>query len=148
MDDSSSSSNSQKNSGFSSKKGLRWVSLGAVLAGLSVMLGAFGAHSLKAQLTEKKLATFHTATDYLGYHALALIAIGILISILNEKIEPKLQRSARWISSGILLFSGSLYVLTFDGPRIFGPITPLGGLCFMIGWLILAISLLKFLKNS
>ena len=115
---------------------------------IKCLLGAFGAHSLKARLTEKKLATFHTATDYLGYHAVALIAIGILISILNEKIEPKLQRSARWISSGILLFSGSLYVLTFDGPRIFGPITPLGGLCFMIGWLTLAISLLKYSKNS
>jgi len=60
-----------------SRSGLGWVSLGAGLAGLSVMLGAFGAHSLKARLTEKKLATFHTATDYLGYHALGLIAIGI-----------------------------------------------------------------------
>ena len=148
MDDKGISNDSKENNGSSSHRGLGWVSLGAVLAGLSVMLGAFGAHSLKARLTEKKLATFHTATDYLGYHALALIAIGILISILNEKVEPKLQRSARWISSGILLFSGSLYVLTFDGPRIFGPITPLGGLCFMIGWLTLAISLLKYSKNS
>ena len=148
MDDKGISNDSMENSKSSAQRGLGWVSLGAVLAGLSVMLGAFGAHSLKARLTEKKLATFHTATDYLGYHALTLIAIGILISILNEKIEPKLQRSARWISSGILLFSGSLYVLTFDGPRIFGPITPLGGLCFMIGWLTLAISLLKYSKNS
>ena len=129
-------------------RGLGWVSLGAGLAGLSVMLGAFGAHSLKARLTEKKLATFHTATDYLGYHALGLIAIGILIFVLNEEIRIKLQRSARWISSGIALFSGSLYVLTFEGPRFFGPITPLGGLCFMIGWLTLAISLFKYSKSS
>ena len=93
--------------------GLGWVSLGAGLAGLSVMLGAFGAHSLKALLTEKKLATFRTATDYLGYHALGLIAIGILILVLNEELRTKLQRSARWISAGIILFSGSLYVLTF-----------------------------------
>ena len=148
MDNKGISNGSQKNSESSSQRGLGWVSLGAVLAGLSVMLGAFGAHSLKAQLTEKKLATFHTATDYLGYHALALMAIGILMYTLNEKIVPKLQRSSYWISSGILLFSGSLYVLTFDGPRIFGPITPLGGLCFMIGWFTLAFNLFKYSKNS
>ena len=124
--------------------GVGWVSLGAGLAGLSVMLGAFGAHSLKAKLTEKKLATFHTATDYLGYHALGLIAIGILILVLHQELRTKLQRSARWISAGIVLFSGSLYALTFDGPRFFGPITPLGGLCFMIGWFTLAVSLFKY----
>jgi len=127
--------------------GAGWVSLGAGLSGLSVMLGAFGAHSLKAKLTEKKLATFHTATDYLGYHALGLIAIGILILVLNEELRAKLQRSARWISAGIVLFSGSLYALTFDGPRFFGPITPLGGLCFMIGWFTLAVSLFKYSRT-
>ena len=127
--------------------GLGWVSLGAGLAGIGVMLGAFGAHSLKARLTEKKLATFHTATDYLSYHALSLIAIGILMIVLNEGLHAKLQRSARWISTGIVLFSGSLYVLTFDGPRFFGPITPLGGLCFMIGWFILAYSLFKYSRS-
>ncbi len=124
--------------------GLGWVSLGAGLAGLSVMLGAFGAHALKARLTEKKLATFHTATDYLGYHALALIALGILMQVLGEEVGPKLTRSARWITAGIVLFSGSLYILTFDGPRYFGPITPLGGVCFMTGWFTLAYSLFKF----
>ena len=130
------------------RNGLGWVSLGSGLAGLSVMLGAFGAHSLKSLLTEKKLATFHTATDYLGYHALGLIAIGILILVLNEELRTKLQRSARWISVGIILFSGSLYVLTFDGPRFFGPITPLGGLCFMIGWVTLAVSLFKYSRTE
>ena len=127
--------------------GLGWVSLGAGLAGIGVMLGAFGAHSLKARLTEKKLATFQTATDYLSYHALSLIAIGILMIVLNESLHAKLQRSARWVSTGIVLFSGSLYVLTFDGPRFFGPITPLGGLCFMIGWFILAYSLFKYSRS-
>jgi uncharacterized membrane protein YgdD (TMEM256/DUF423 family) len=137
-----------ENSDTKNKSGLGWVSLGATLAGLSVMLGAFGAHSLKAKLTEKKLATFHTATDYLGYHALGLIAIGILIYVLNEEVGAKLQRSARWISIGILLFPGSLYVLIFDGPRFFGPVTPLGGLCFMIGWFTLATSLFKFSRSQ
>ncbi len=64
-----------------SKTGLGWIALGSGLAGLSVMLGAFGAHSLKASLTEKKLTTFHTATDYLGYHSLGLMGIGVLIYI-------------------------------------------------------------------
>ncbi|MBT3923949.1 MAG: DUF423 domain-containing protein [Nitrospina sp.] len=141
-------SNQVKTQGIApTRNGLGWVSFGAGLAGLSVMLGAFGAHSLKARLTEKKLATFHTATDYLGYHALGLIAIGVLIFVLNEEIGLKLKRSARWISAGILLFSGSLYALAFDGPRFFGPITPLGGLCFMIGWFTLAFSLFKFSRT-
>jgi uncharacterized membrane protein YgdD (TMEM256/DUF423 family) len=131
-----------------SRIGLGWVSLGAGLAGSSVLLGAFGAHSLKAVLTEKKLATFHTATDYLGYHALGLIGIGILMLVLDVEIRTKLKRSARWISAGILLFPGSLYALTFDGPRFFGPITPLGGLCFMIGWFTLAFSLFKYSKTQ
>jgi uncharacterized membrane protein YgdD (TMEM256/DUF423 family) len=140
--------NSEKNPTVSPpRNGLGWVSLGAGLAGLSIMLGAFGAHSLKALLTEKKLATFHTATDYLGYHAVGLIAIGTLMIVLNEDIHQKLQRSAQWLSTGIILFTGSLYVLTFDGPRFFGPITPLGGLCFMTGWITLAYSLFKHSRS-
>jgi uncharacterized membrane protein YgdD (TMEM256/DUF423 family) len=138
---------SEEESGLPSKRGLGWVSLGAVLAGLSVMLGAFGAHSLKAQLTEKKLATFHTATDYLGYHALGLIAIGLLIFLIAGDVGRKLKTSAIWISVGILFFCGSLYGLVFDGPRFLGPITPLGGLCFMIGWLTMAFTLLKAKKE-
>ncbi len=148
MEDTSNTVMSQEENSSSPRSGLGWVSLGAILAGLSVMLGAFGAHSLEAQLTEKKLATFHTATDYLGYHALGLIAIGLLIYVLSDEIGAKLKRSARWISAGIILFSGSLYVLTFGGPRFFGPITPLGGLCFMIGWFTLATSLFKYSKTK
>ena len=140
--------NSANNLNTSSpRSGVGWISLGAGLAGLSVMLGAFGAHSLKTRLTEKKLATFHTATDYLAYHSLGLIAVGILMLVLSEDISTKLKRSAQWMSAGILLFCGSLYVLTFDGPRIFGPITPLGGLSFMIGWFTLAISLFKYSRT-
>ena len=148
MDNQVNSDNSQDNNRPIVKKGLGWVSLGSGLAGLSVMLGAFGAHSLKARLTAKKLATFHTATDYLGYHALGLIAIGILIFVLKGETAKKLERSAIWIVVGIVFFCGSLYGLVFDGPRFLGPITPLGGLSLMIGWLTLAINLFKFSKNS
>ena len=148
MDNQANSDNSQDNNRPIVKNGLGWVSLGSGLAGLSVMLGALGAHSLKARLTEKKLATFHTATDYLGYHALGLIAIGILIFVLKGETAKKLKRSAIWIVIGIVFFCGSLYGLVFDGPRFLGPITPLGGLSLMIGWLTLAINLFKFSKNS
>ena len=129
------------------RQGLGWVYLGAGLAGMSVMLGAFGAHSLKARLTEKKLATFHTATDYLGYHALGLLAIGLLNYLVDGETARKLKRSAVWICVGILFFCGSLYGLVFDGPRFLGPITPLGGLCFMIGWFTMALALLKTSKT-
>ncbi len=138
---------SQEKVASNPRKGLGWASLGTGLAGLSVMLGAFGAHSLKDRLTEKKLATFHTATDYLGYHALGLIFIGILIYLLHGDTARKLNRSAIWISIGIVFFCGSLYGLVFDGPRFLGPITPLGGLCFMIGWFTATYNLIKSSKN-
>lgn len=129
-------------------QGLGWASLGASLAGLSVLLGAFGAHSLKARLSEKKLAAFHTATDYLGYHSIGLIALGILIYLIKGETGRKLKQSAIWIGAGIVFFSGSLYGLAFDGPRFLGPITPLGGLSFMIGWFTMAFTLLKAKNNS
>ncbi len=145
MEDITVSSEEKNNSSL--RSGLGWASLGAGLAGLSVMLGAFGAHSLKARLTEKKLATFHTATDYLGYHALGLIALGVFIYLFGGDTARKLKRSAIWMSVGIVFFCGSLYGLVFDGPRFLGPITPLGGLCFMIGWFTLAFSLVKASRN-
>jgi uncharacterized membrane protein YgdD (TMEM256/DUF423 family) len=148
MEDANNSVIANEKNSPSTRSCFGWISLGAGLAGSSVLLGAFGAHSLKAVLTEKKLATFHTATDYLGYHAMGLIFIGILMLVLNKEIQAKLKRSARWMSTGILLFSGSLYALAFDGPRFFGPITPLGGLCFMVGWFTLAYSLLKYSKTE
>jgi len=139
---------SQENVTSNSRNGLGWVSLGSGLAGLSVMLGAFGAHSLKARLTEKQLATFHTATDYLGYHALGLIFIGILIYLLHGDTARRLNHSAIWISIGIVFFCGSLYGLVFDGPRFLGPVTPLGGLCFMIGWFKGTHTLIKAQNNQ
>jgi uncharacterized membrane protein YgdD (TMEM256/DUF423 family) len=118
-----------------------YIALGALLGGLSVLLGAFGAHSLKAILTEKSLATFVTATQYMMYHSLALLAIGILS--LQEEHREKVKTPGKFFLAGVLLFSGSLYILAFGGPKIFGPITPLGGLCFMIGWFTLAITYFK-----
>jgi uncharacterized membrane protein YgdD (TMEM256/DUF423 family) len=125
---------------------MNWISLGAVFGGLSVMLGAFGAHSLKEHLTEQKLATFQTGTQYMGYHALALVLVGILVMVLGEQGKQALKKVGIFFTVGIVLFSGSLYALAFDGPRFFGPVTPLGGLFFMIGWFTMAVVVAKLLK--
>ena len=126
---------------------MNWISLGAGLGGLSVMLGAFGAHSLKDRLSEKSLATFHTATDYLGYHALALVLVGILVLVLGEPGAKALKKVGIFFTTGIVLFSGSLYALAFgSNPRFFGPATPFGGLFFMIGWFTLMVVVAKLLK--
>ena len=125
---------------------MNWISLGAGFGGLSVLLGAFGAHSLKDLLTEQKLATFQTGTQYMGYHALALILVGILVLILGEPGQQRLKKVGIFFTIGIFLFSGSLYALAFDGPRFFGPVTPFGGLFFMIGWFTLAVVVAKLLK--
>ncbi len=129
-------------------RGVGWISLGALFGGLSVMLGAFGAHSLKERLTEKSLATFHTATDYLAYHAIAIVLVGILSLMLGERGHRALKKVGLFFTAGILLFSGSLYALAFDGPRFFGPVTPFGGLCFMIGWFTLAVTLAKNFRSK
>ena len=120
-----------------------WIKLGGILGGLSVMLGAFGAHSLKASLTEKSLATFQTGVQYQFMHSLALILVGILMLSLSEESNKRLNRSGWFFAVGILLFSGSLYSLALGGPRWLGPVTPLGGLCFIIGWFTLAYRFLR-----
>ena len=127
---------------------MNWISTGAIFSGLSVTLGAMGAHSLKNILTEKNLSAFQTATDYMGYHGLALILVGIVSLQLNESGAKTLKKVGILFTLGILMFSGSIYVLISDGPRIFGPITPLGGLCFMLGWFIFAGVIIKYFKNN
>ena len=127
---------------------MNWVSIGAIFSGLSVMLGAMGAHSLKNVLTEKKLSAFQTATEYMGYHGLALILVGIVSLQLAENGAKALKKVGILFTVGTLMFSGSIYILTFDGPRLFGPITPMGGLCFMAGWFIFARVIYKHFKNN
>ena len=127
---------------------MNWISIGAIFSGLSVMLGAMGAHSLKNVLTEKKLGAFQTATEYMGYHGLALILVGIICSQLAEDSAKPLKKVGILFTAGILMFSGSIYILTFDGPRLFGPVTPIGGLCFIAGWFILAGVTYKHFKNN
>lgn len=111
---------------------------GAALAALlAVAFGAFGAHGLKGHLTESQLAVYHTAVDYQMWHALGLGLIGLL---LDRYPEERLLTKAGWLMlAGIVLFSGSLYLLSFTGARWLGMVTPFGGVAFMAGWLSLAI---------
>lgn len=114
--------------------------LGAVFGLLSVALGAFGSHGLKAVLTDGMLAIFETGARYQMYHALALIAVGWI----GRSARNSWLSAAGWsFVAGIVLFSGSLYVLALTGTRWLGAITPLGGLAFVAGWAALAIGLWK-----
>jgi len=127
---------------------MKWVSIGAIFSGLSVMLGAMGAHSLKNILTEKNLSAFQTATEYMGYHGIALVLVGIICFQLPGNVAKALKKVGILFTAGIVMFSGSIYILIFDGPRLFGPITPIGGLCLMIGWFIFSGVIYKQYKNK
>lgn len=107
---------------------------------LGVLLGAFGAHALKTQLTPEMLLVYKTGVEYQFYHAIGLLLIGLI----GFQIESKwINRSAILISIGIILFSGSLYFLSLSGIKMIGAITPIGGLSFVAGWIFLAIGIRK-----
>ena len=120
--------------------------LGTVLAGLGVVLGAFGAHGLKKLVGADTVGTYQTGVQYQMYHAFALIILGILF----ERFQNNYIIYSGWaFFAGIILFSGSLYLLASlkamnkAGVSGIGIITPIGGLFFIIGWLSLLIALLK-----
>ena len=113
-----------------------FFSLGALNLALAVILGAFGAHGLKAKVTTEQLAWWHTGVEYHFYHALGLLVIGALMAAQPQLALPK--GSAWALQIGIVIFSGSLYAMTLGAPRWFGAITPIGGIAFIIGWLWLA----------
>ncbi|TXK80045.1 DUF423 domain-containing protein [Paenibacillus sp. N3.4] len=118
-----------------------FILLGSLNAFLSVALGAFGAHYLKQKLTADKLEVFHTGVQYHMIHAIGLIVIALLAEKLGNS---SLVNASGWaIFIGIILFSGSLYALSLTGLKFFGPITPLGGVSFLVGWVLLAIAALK-----
>jgi len=108
---------------------------GGVLALLAVMAGAFGAHGLRGLVSERGLEVFQTAVTYQMYHSIALVLVAILAALgLSRKL---LGWAAGFYLAGILLFSGSLYLLVLTEIRWIGPVTPLGGVCFMVGWALL-----------
>jgi uncharacterized membrane protein YgdD (TMEM256/DUF423 family) len=113
-----------------------FIILGGLLAALAVGLGAIGAHALKSQLTTEQLATFHTAVQYQMYHAIGLVLVGLL----------SLHQRSRWFEGagwsmliGIVLFSGLLYAWLATGRRFFVYPVPVGGVAFIIGWVLMTI---------
>ena len=117
----------------------------AISGVLAVILGAFGAHGLSGKLTESQMHTFETGSEYHFYHTLALLGLAVLMGQKNE--ENKALKWATWaFMVGIVLFSGSLYLLACKNllglgkmTAILGPVTPLGGVCFIIGWIMLVL---------
>jgi len=117
-----------------------FIAIGAILAFLAVAFGAFGAHGLKKILSQDMLVIFETAVTYQTWHALGLVLIGILFQLTPSSLLIK----AGWaMLAGIILFSGSLYILSLSGIKTLGMITPIGGIAFLIAWALIAIYAIK-----
>lgn len=115
--------------------------LGSLNAMLAVMLGAFGAHGLRTRISSGMLEVYQTAVQYHLYHALGLLIVGIITCHFAPSYWFK---SSGWLMfAGIILFSGSLYILSMAQLRWFGAITPLGGMAFILAWLMLLIGVIK-----
>lgn len=113
---------------------------GSISAFIAVAAGAFGAHALRARLAPDLLAVFETGSRYQMYHALGLFAVAMAAT----RWPLATVRTAGWLFiAGTLLFSGSLYALALTGMRSLGSVTPVGGLCFLAGWLALAYAAVK-----
>ncbi len=118
-----------------------FLTAGALLAAVAVICGAFGAHFLKTKLSAEGLQTFETAVRYQFYHAFALLVTGILYKEFSNKL---LKWAGNLFIAGIILFSGSLYILCgVQSLKWIGAITPFGGLCFITGWILLAAAVTK-----
>jgi uncharacterized membrane protein YgdD (TMEM256/DUF423 family) len=114
-----------------------WLATGALLGATAVALGAFGAHGLKARVTADLLVVFETAARYHLVHALAIVAVAWAA----DRFPGSCAAAAGWLFvAGILLFSGSLYLMVLTGARALGAITPLGGLALIAGWIALALA--------
>lgn len=110
---------------------------GALLGGLGVAIGAFGAHGLRGRLSPEMLAVFETGVRYHMYHALAILMTAALL----PRIDGRAVLIAGWsFMAGIVLFSGSLYALALSGVTTLGAITPIGGVAFLVGWISLAVA--------
>lgn len=117
-----------------------WVFIGCLLAGTGVAAGAFGAHALRDVLDAASLDIYHTAARYQLVHALALIGVGIMAQVWPDRR----WRLAGWLfTAGTLVFSGSLYVLAMTGVGWLGAVTPVGGACFLAGWLLAALAAIR-----
>jgi len=120
-----------------------FITLASLSGMLAVTFGAFGAHALRSRLDEHTMSVFQTAVQYHFYHSLALLAVGVIA--LSQPQTALLRSSGYLFLVGIVVFSGSLYLLSMSGLRWLGAITPLGGLAFIAGWGCLAAASWKML---
>ncbi|ASA20107.1 DUF423 domain-containing protein [Paenibacillus donghaensis] len=123
-----------------------FMAWGALLAMLAVAIGAFGAHLLEPVISADYMEVYKTGVQYHMMHALGLILIALVAGQWGER--PRLRWAGRLLTAGILLFSGSLYVLSISGIKVLGAITPLGGICFIAGWICLALEALSHREKS
>ncbi len=117
-----------------------WLLIAAVNGGLAVVCGAFAAHGLQGRIDAEALGVFETGARYHMYHALA---IGLAAFAMRDAAAGAAATAAAFFLGGILLFSGSLYLLALTGVRGFGIVTPFGGVCFLIGWGALALAAVR-----
>lgn len=116
--------------------------LGSINMVISVLLGAFGAHALKKRLSAEMSAVYQTAVQYQMAHALGLILVGLIAN--TTAIQGSLVQTAGWfLFAGIILFCGSLYVLSLTGVKKLGAITPIGGLAFIVGWILVSVAIIQ-----
>jgi uncharacterized membrane protein YgdD (TMEM256/DUF423 family) len=108
-----------------------WIGIAAASGALAVMAGAFGAHGLKGRFAAEQVAAFTTASHYHLLHSVVLLALALYALSTGRQIHLP----AAFFSAGILLFSGSIYLLVLTGAKWLGPVTPLGGLCLIAGWI-------------
>lgn len=118
-----------------------FIAWGSILMVLSVAIGAFGAHMLQDRITVDELATYETGVHYHMIHGLAVLITGILVKVQGE--SRKLFWAGALFIAGTIIFSGSLYVLSISGIKWLGAITPIGGVAFIVGWLLLMSSALS-----
>ncbi|MGE5178736.1 MAG: DUF423 domain-containing protein [Bacteroidota bacterium] len=114
--------------------------LGAISGFLGVAAGAFGAHGLRGSLSPERLQVFETGARYQLIHAVAIVVVAVAL----ERADSRALMAAGWLFVvGTVIFAGSLYALSLSGVRVWGAVTPIGGLCFLAGWLLLAAGLAR-----
>lgn len=119
----------------------RWIlATAGLLIALATISGAFGAHALKGTLSPERLDIYETAVRYHFFHALGLLVIGLAARAIDA---PMLRWSAVLVVVGIVLFSGSIYALSFSAPRVLGMVTPVGGVALITGWIVFAVAMFR-----
>ena len=117
-----------------------FIIIGALSGAIGVAAGAFGAHALKARVEPRMLEVFETGARYQMYHAIAMLLAAWIVS----RFPGSLANASGWLFlAGTVLFSGSLYAMTLTGVRALGAVTPLGGVCFIAGWVCMALAAMR-----